>query len=67
MFVIADNRNKKVPSYLRNIGKDKAGYISIDIRDALISPSEKEANLALSQLAPTNLFEFRVYQLGIVS
>lgn len=65
MFAIADCRHT-VPSYLRNVGADEKGYVTVSLSDAIIFKSRREANAVFEKIKRDGMFEFGIYELGVI-
>lgn len=64
MFVIADNRHVKFPSYLKKV-IDGLGLVSISLSESLTFKSYAEAKVVLDTIKKDELFTFGIYELGI--
>ncbi len=67
MFVIADNRHKAAPSYLRKITKDGMGLITVSLSDAIIYQTKSEADRDFKEIKDFGQFSFAIFQLGIIA
>ena len=68
MYVIADNRHFKQPSFFTRLSSaDGFALISTSIKEATLFYSAKDANDALARIPKDNLFIFKVFEIGIIA
>ena len=65
MFVIADSRHFKVPSYLWKVLPDGTALITVDMSKAPQFETRQAAKEFISTIKSSGAFEFKVYELMI--